>query len=128
MKDPTGKGKMQADDTPPPGFRQQKGFDAIRKTCADFGATFSKGTSAIADVILDTDMPEKKKKFAKVGLTSATLMKDLFSGLSKDLKETALVDILADTAFEMGRFAAAVQNVGGKVWEQVADKLDEDKR
>ncbi len=105
-----------------------RGVRALRKTCAGFGKNFSKGTSDIADAILDKSVAEKKEKFAKVRTVSVGFMKGLLSGLKEDLRQVTFVDVVSDTSFEIGRFSAAVQNAGGKLWSQIADKLDEDKK
>jgi len=105
-----------------------RGIGALRKTCAGFGKNFSQGTSEIADVILDKSVAEKKEKFSKIKAVSWTFMKGLISGLKQDLKEVKARDLMADTSYELGKFSAAVQSVGGKLWNQITEKLDEDKK
>ena len=107
--------------------KELKGFRALRKTGADFKQCFTKGTSAIADAILDKTVTEKKERIVKVRTASWGFVKELASGLKQDLKEVSLLDVMTDASYETGKASAAVKKVTGKTWSMLMKKLDEDK-
>ncbi len=107
--------------------KTSRGFQALQKTCFDFGQCFTKGTSAIADAILDRTVTEKKERLVKVRTASWKFVKELASGLQQDLKEVSFVAVMADASYETGKVSAVVKIVSGKTWNMLMKKLDEDR-
>ena len=108
-------------------IKEAAGFRALQKTCAGFGETFTKGTSAIADVILDRTVTKKKERIARVGAASLEFFKELASGLKRDLQKVSVTDVMAEAAYEAGKATSGVKKVSGKTWSLLMQKLDEEK-
>lgn len=105
-----------------------RGFRAVRKTCSDFGKNFTKGTNSIADAILDRTVKTKKERLGKVKTASVEFVKDLASGLKKDLQEVSVLEVTTEASYHAGKASAVVKEVSGKTWSMLMKKLDEDKR
>lgn len=114
-------------DKTPYAREESKGLRVLGKTCSNFAKNFTQGTSQIADAILDERVPEKKEKIRKVKDASRVLFKNLFSDLKQDLSKLSILDVMADSCYEIGKLSAASLKAGEVLWEGIAQKLDEDK-
>ena len=118
---------MKKEEGKAPTQQGSRGVRAVKKTCRDFRETFTKGTNAIADAILDRTVAGKKEKVAKVGAASLEFVKELATGLKQDLGDVSLLELTSEASYQVGKGSAVVKKVGSKTWGMLMEKLDEDR-